>query len=138
MKIPWLILILSWLMPLGGFAQECAAPNKCVSGQAVNAAADALCSRARQAELRIPVLIQDKADLEQRESFCQGALAQEIARQPEVETKMPTWFLVSLDVSAVILTGVGVGLVALGAPEAGAVVGGLGIGAGAFLVVFEF
>lgn len=134
------LFLLSWLLPLSEVqAEDCQAPNKCASGAAINAAAEALCHRARASELKIPKLIQDKADLELRESFCQGALAQEIARKPEPEAKMPRWFLVTLDISAVILTGTGAALIASGAPpEVGAVIGGLGLGAGALRIVFEF
>ena len=132
------VLVLSFV-PLS-FAQDCPAPNKCVSGATVNAAADALCTRARAAETKTLTLISEKRDIEDRNTFCNGQLAQaQAALDKPTPAKMPRWFLVTLDVSAVLLTGAGVGIIGAGLPvEYGATIAALGLGSGVLRVVFEF
>lgn len=130
MLIPIAFLISS-VWPIASAHAECVAPMMCVSGEDVNAAADALCRRARAVELTAADLVEDKARLERERDRCEGRLLAAHDRLNDQQTTQPAlWLRIVLDASSVALASASVAcLLTDECPDtigAGLAVGGLG------------
>lgn len=113
-----LVLALVLLHAPRALAAQTCDPTACAP--AVNAAADALCYRARSAELRVGEYRQAAEAAEAREHVCIGRMQQLIATPPDPPTApvSPLWLRLTLDVATPALAGTGAALVALDAPAA--------------------
>lgn len=102
--------------PSSADAQECAAPRVCTTGEAINAAADTLCRRARAAELRLDALTSDLAAVQAQRDVCHGRLLQ-LVETPAAPppTRAPLWLRVTLDVAVGALAATAGTLVAVDA-----------------------
>lgn len=124
--------------PADADAQTCAPPSVCTTGEAINAAADTLCRRARTAELRLDALTDDLAAVQAQRDVCHGRLLQVTETPAPAPARAPLWLRIALDVGIGALAATAGTLVAVGAPSE-VVVGFAvaGVGALASRVVLE-
>lgn len=124
--------------PAPSSSSECAAPRICTTGEAINAAADTLCRRARTAELRLDALTDDLAAVQAQRDVCHGRLLQLVETREAPPARAPLWLRVSLDVAVGALATTAGALAGAGVASE-AVVGVAVAGAGALLarVVLE-
>jgi len=99
---------------------SCEAPNKCVAPQAVNAAADALCRRARTAELKLADVLDDLGKCQTQRDIAIGQVSSLEQRLLTIELqppkrRSPWWLRSGLSVVAFGLAGTSAYLLSTGA-----------------------
>lgn len=117
----WMVLLLTMASILTWSTTSWTQQTECAEacGPAVNAAADALCRRARAAELRLDEeVLPDLAAAQTQRDVCEGRLAQLMEHPPTQPQpwRAPLWLRLALDVGiGATATGTGA-LAASGAP----------------------